>query len=64
MEIEALLNEAALEQPGVGMPLTVVDMAEVGWVSAMDEYLDQDDMAWSICFLLLYRFLSAKDHLA
>lgn len=64
MKVELLLKEAALERPGVGMPLTVVHMARKGWVPAVDEYLDQDDAAWSMWFLLLYRLLKAKEHLS
>lgn len=60
--IEQLLTEAALERPGVGMPESVVQMTRVGWVPKIDEYLDQDDLAWSIWFLLLYRFLKCQDH--
>lgn len=62
MKIELLLKEAALDQPGVGMPEAVVDMTRKGWVPAVDEFLDQDDTAWSFWFLLLYHFLRAKDH--
>jgi hypothetical protein len=45
------------------MPLRVVQMSMEGWVPAVDEYLDQDDTAWSIWFLLLHQFLAAEDHL-
>jgi len=58
-----MLKEAALERPGLGMPLRVVQMSMEGWVPAVDEYLDQDDTAWSIWFLLLHQFLAAEDHL-
>ena len=64
MKIEPLLKEAALERPGVGIPLTVVHMSKEGWVPTVDEYLDQDDTAWSVWFLLLYQFLKSKDHLS
>jgi hypothetical protein len=64
VKIKSLLKEAALERPGVGMPLTVMHMSKEGWVPAVDEYLDQDDTAWSMWFLLLYRFLKAKDYLS
>jgi hypothetical protein len=63
MKIDQLLKEAALERPGVGMPESVMQMTRGGWVPAIDEYLDLDDLAWSIWFLLLYRFLESKDHL-
>lgn len=61
--MDALLDEAALERPGVGMPEGLVQMVRNGWVPSVDEYLDQDDTAWSIWFLVLFHFLSAKDHL-
>lgn len=64
MKIEQLLREAALERPGVGMPASVMQMVRKGWVPAIDEYLDQDDQAWSMWFLLVYRFLQSKDHLS
>lgn len=64
MKIAQLLKEAALERPGVGMPESVVQMTRAGWVGAIDEYLDQDYLAWSIWFLLLHRFLESRDHLS
>ncbi len=64
MKTDQLLKEAALERPGVGMPLAIVHMTRKGWVPSIDEYLEQDNAAWSIWFLLLYQFFKAKDHLA
>lgn len=60
-EIKALLlDEAALDQPGVGMPESVYDMARAGWVSAVDERLEQSDIAWSLYFLLLRHAMACK----
>lgn len=64
MKIEQLQKEAALERPGVSMPASVVHMSREGWVPAIDQYLDHDDLAWSMWFLLLDLFLKSKDHVS
>lgn len=63
MNLKLLLQEAALEQPGFGMPEEVARMSMQGWVRAIDEHLEHDDTAWGIWFIILHHFLEAKDHL-